>query len=190
MLSTTVHHEMLGPLRCNVEFAEQLVERIHDPVLHRKAELIQISSKLVLFHTNDLLDLRFLHTGNFTPTFVQGSVLNAIFVCGNNSFQLPHRVFAPNLIVDRVRNPLHVRLHADATTATTATTIPRAASTAPSGTARAWASASRAAPPRTATAAVMTSMREGAVDGAAVKKHSESGAELVPTRRLWYQRVW
>lgn len=46
--------------------------------MQKKAQLIQISSKLVLFHANDLLDLRFLNTGNFTPTFVQGSISTAV----------------------------------------------------------------------------------------------------------------
>ena len=56
-LSASVHHEMLGPLRINVEFATHLIEHITNPSLRKKAELILISSKLVLFHADDLLDL-------------------------------------------------------------------------------------------------------------------------------------
>ena len=48
---------MLGPLRSNIEFAEYLIDHIQDKALKKKAELILISSKLVLFHADDLLDL-------------------------------------------------------------------------------------------------------------------------------------
>ena len=77
-LSASVHHEMLGPLRSNVDFAETLVKHLRSPTMKKKAQLISISSKLVLFHANDLLDLRFLQTGHFSPTFSNGSVSQAI----------------------------------------------------------------------------------------------------------------
>ena len=56
-LSTSVHHEMIGPLRSNVQFAQQLIDHISQPQLRKKAELILITSKLVLFHADDLLHL-------------------------------------------------------------------------------------------------------------------------------------
>ena len=59
-LSASVHHEMLSPLRINVEVAKHLIDHISNPSLKEKAELILISSKLVLFHADDLLDLQFL----------------------------------------------------------------------------------------------------------------------------------
>ena len=77
-LSTTVHHEMLGPLRSNVEFAEYLVKHSQNAAHKKKAQLILISSKMVLFHANDLLDLQFLQTGHFAPVYSQDSVTNAI----------------------------------------------------------------------------------------------------------------
>ena len=40
--------------------------------------MILISSKLVLFHANDLLDLRFLQTGSFHPHYSQSSPSDAI----------------------------------------------------------------------------------------------------------------
>ena len=73
-LSTSVHHMMLGPLKSNVEFADTLCHHLKSATLKKKAQLIAISSKMVLFHANDLLDLRFLQTGNFSPTFSNGSV--------------------------------------------------------------------------------------------------------------------
>ena len=68
-LSASVHHEMLGPLKINVEFATQLIKHITDVDLKKKAELILISSKLVLFHADDLLDLQFLQSNQFTPMY-------------------------------------------------------------------------------------------------------------------------
>lgn len=54
-LSTSVHHEMIGPLRSNVQFASEIIDHISQPALKRKAELMLITSKLLLFHADDLL---------------------------------------------------------------------------------------------------------------------------------------
>ena len=43
-----------------------------------KAQLILISSKMVLYHAHDLLDLRFLQTGNFTPSYAEHSLPDAV----------------------------------------------------------------------------------------------------------------
>ena len=56
-LSASVHHEMIGPLRSNVQLAESLVESLTNDSLKKKAELVLITSKLVLFHADDLLQL-------------------------------------------------------------------------------------------------------------------------------------
>ena len=77
-LSTTVHHELLGPLKSNVDFAEYLVKHLKDSRMRKKAKLILISSKMIIFHANDMLDLRFLQTGNFTPSLSLGSASDAI----------------------------------------------------------------------------------------------------------------
>ena len=69
---------MLGPLKINVEFAEYLIRHLTSPFMKKKAYLILISSKLVLFHANDLLDLRFLQTGNFTTNYAEHSPSRAI----------------------------------------------------------------------------------------------------------------
>ena len=69
---------MLGPLKSNVEFADTLSHHLKSTTLKKKAQLIAISSKMVLFHANDLLDLRFLQTGNFTASFYLGSPSQAI----------------------------------------------------------------------------------------------------------------
>lgn len=77
-LSASVHHEMLGPLKSNVEFAEYLIKHLKDPTLQKKSELILISSKLVLFHADDLLDLQFLETGNFSASYAQNNTKSTI----------------------------------------------------------------------------------------------------------------
>ena len=61
MLNHSTHHEMIGPLKANIEFAENLKRLCReDPVNCELANIIVISSKLLLFHANDLLDHRFL----------------------------------------------------------------------------------------------------------------------------------
>ena len=55
-LNTTVHHEMLSPLGANITVSETLMRRIDDPALKDMAKTINIASKLVVLHANDLLD--------------------------------------------------------------------------------------------------------------------------------------
>ena len=66
-LNRSIHHEMLGPLKANVEVAENLIRHLDDPQCREMAQIIEISSKLILFHANDLLDQRFLQNGYFSP---------------------------------------------------------------------------------------------------------------------------
>ena len=56
MLTTSVSHEMLGPLGANVQIAERLLKRIKDKELKLMVKTLLISSKLLLWHANDLLD--------------------------------------------------------------------------------------------------------------------------------------
>ena len=79
MLNYSVHHEMLGPLRANIDVAENLIRRCrNDPQYFDLANIIVISSKLLEFHANDLLDHRFLQNGLFTPQYTKGSASEAI----------------------------------------------------------------------------------------------------------------
>lgn len=50
----------------------------YEPSLRKKVELILITSKLVLFHADDLLHLQAMQRGNFTPQYHPGSILDAI----------------------------------------------------------------------------------------------------------------
>ena len=67
MLNTSVHHEMLGPLRANLEVSERLIRNLEQSKLREMAKTIHISSKLVMFHANDLLDQRIIQNGVFNP---------------------------------------------------------------------------------------------------------------------------
>ena len=58
--TTSIHHEMLVPLRNNIEFAECLTKHLTQEDLKKKASLILIASKMAMFNANDLLDMRFL----------------------------------------------------------------------------------------------------------------------------------
>lgn len=69
---------MLGPLSINVEFAEYLIQNLDSGNLKDKAKLILVASKMVLFHAHDLLDLRFLQTGNFSAKYAEDSIQRAI----------------------------------------------------------------------------------------------------------------
>ena len=67
---SSVHHEMLGPLKSNIDFAKILLDKLEtDSYLHRIAQLILISSNLVVFHANTMLDFQYLQNGNFQPSY-------------------------------------------------------------------------------------------------------------------------
>ena len=56
-LNTTVHHEMLAPLRANISFCRKLLEKLYqDQWATRIIEIMLVSSQMVLMHANDLLD--------------------------------------------------------------------------------------------------------------------------------------
>lgn len=67
MLNTSVHHEMVCPLKTNLEMAERLLKRLNEPDLMEMVLTILASSHLVLLHTNDLLDQRIIQNGTFQP---------------------------------------------------------------------------------------------------------------------------
>ena len=59
-LNMSVHHEMLGPLKVNMDTSSSLIkilERQNNSATTRKlAQTILVSSKLLLLHAHDLLD--------------------------------------------------------------------------------------------------------------------------------------
>ena len=79
MLNMSVHHEMLAPLKANVDIAERLIKHlVKHPAQKKMAETILISSQLVMLHANDMLDQRIIDNGNFVPLYTEGSVKEAI----------------------------------------------------------------------------------------------------------------
>ena len=78
-LNTTVHHEMLAPLRANVDVCQRLLRNLKDNEQAKKmAQIILISSQMVMLHANDLLDQRIIENGNFVPNITSGSIIEAI----------------------------------------------------------------------------------------------------------------
>ena len=78
-LNASVHHEMLVPLKVNVEMAQRLKKSLSKfPVERKLCENILISSNIVLLHANDFLDQTLIERGVFMPCFVDGSLFEAI----------------------------------------------------------------------------------------------------------------
>ena len=68
MLNASVHHEMLGPLKSNVVFAQKLIKTLkYSSKKKAMAQNIYISSQLLLLHANDLLDHKIIENGGFVP---------------------------------------------------------------------------------------------------------------------------
>ena len=64
----SVHHEMVVPLKVNVEMAERLINILADtPSELKLAENILIASNLVLMHAHDFIDQRLIEKGSFVP---------------------------------------------------------------------------------------------------------------------------
>ena len=73
-----MHHEILTPLKVNIHIAEKLSKLEDTSQLKEMAQIISVSSKLVLFHANDLLDHRIFESGKFVPAYQFASVSNAL----------------------------------------------------------------------------------------------------------------
>ena len=55
-LNAFAHHEMLGPLKTNVEFSSRLESKLNDLEQIKMCKTINISSKMLILHASDLLD--------------------------------------------------------------------------------------------------------------------------------------
>ena len=78
VLNTTVHHEMLGPLRANIEISQVLYQSLSNMRLKKLAQVLNVSSKLLLSHAQDLLDQQIIENNRFVPKYVEGSVSLAV----------------------------------------------------------------------------------------------------------------
>ena len=77
-MTASMHHEIMTPLKVNIAIAENLstLEDITD--LKEMAQMISVSSKLILFHANDMLDHRIIEHGGFAPVYIHASVPDAL----------------------------------------------------------------------------------------------------------------
>ena len=67
-LIASVHHEMVVPLKVNVEMAERLSIKLTDfPSELKLVENILIASNIVLMHAHDFIDQRLIEKGSFVP---------------------------------------------------------------------------------------------------------------------------
>ena len=78
MLTASVSHEMLGPLGANVQIAERLLKKLQDKEFKRMVKTFLISSKLLMWHANDLLDQNIIENGTLIPNYQYGSANDAI----------------------------------------------------------------------------------------------------------------
>ena len=69
---------MLGPLGANVQIAERLLKKVQDKELKKMAKTFLISSKLLQWHANDLLDQSIIENGRLVATLNYGSANEAI----------------------------------------------------------------------------------------------------------------
>ena len=68
-LNASVHHEMIGPLKTSVDICKRLIGKLPNKEEKRMIQTVLISSQLVLFHANDLLDKRIIENGGFVPDY-------------------------------------------------------------------------------------------------------------------------
>jgi signal transduction histidine kinase len=67
LLTSSVSHELITPIRCMVTFGNELVNSKLKDKNKRKASLIVNTGKLVLTQIKMLLDRNMLENGNFAP---------------------------------------------------------------------------------------------------------------------------
>ena len=78
-LNASVHHEMVVPLRVNIEMADRLKNKLKNfPQLLNFADTIFLSSSMVLLHAYDFLDYRLIEKGVFSPCFQLCKIEDAI----------------------------------------------------------------------------------------------------------------
>ena len=77
-LNAAIHHEMLTPLQTNVELSNILMAKCKAQIEYDLAQTINTSSKMLILHTQDLLDQRIIELGTFQPSNNYSSLDEAI----------------------------------------------------------------------------------------------------------------
>ena len=74
-LNSSVHHEMITPLKANVDISERLIKCLKKfPHEKKMVQTILISSQMVLLHANDFLDQKLIENGSFEPRYSDNSI--------------------------------------------------------------------------------------------------------------------
>jgi signal transduction histidine kinase len=68
MLTSSVTHEMITPLKCIIQFGTTLLKS-SDPKVVKEAELIVSTAKLLLSEVKQILDRNMLENNAFTPDY-------------------------------------------------------------------------------------------------------------------------
>ena len=75
----TVHHEMLAPLRGNIEICARLVKQLkNNEKASNLAKIVFVSSQMIMLHANDMLDQRIIENKKFTATLTISHPIDAI----------------------------------------------------------------------------------------------------------------
>ena len=64
----------MTPLNVNVKLIEHLLSGMHDQQQIKIVKSIQVSNQLVLSHQSDLINKKWIETGNFKPSYSLGNV--------------------------------------------------------------------------------------------------------------------
>ena len=78
LLNTTIHHEMIAPLKAQMDISKCLADTQISFESKQMAQTINVSSQMLLLHTQDLLDQRIIDKGSFSPNYTLESVQKVI----------------------------------------------------------------------------------------------------------------
>ena len=68
-MTNSVTHELMTPLKCISSFARSLQKELQHSEKRKEAELIDVTSKLMISHVSLLLDKSMLENKAFKPNF-------------------------------------------------------------------------------------------------------------------------
>ena len=77
-MNASVHHEMIAPLKGNIEILTRLITKLKDRKLAQMGKTVLTTMQMLMLHANDLLDHQIIENGAFVPVFTKGSVNTCI----------------------------------------------------------------------------------------------------------------
>ena len=78
-LNATVHHEMLAPLKANIQICNRLLKLVKcNKEAKKLAQVLFVSNQMLLVHANDMLDQRIIDSGKFVAHPTIGSPAETI----------------------------------------------------------------------------------------------------------------